>query len=40
MEQEYCDYCGEPLEAGQIGLCDECQNSDDGGPADGEEFQQ
>ncbi len=22
--QEFCDLCGEPLEEGQIGLCDEC----------------
>lgn len=24
MDQEYCDHCGEPLEPGQIGLCESC----------------
>jgi len=27
-DTEYCDACGEPLEEGQIGLCDECQDDE------------
>lgn len=26
---EYCDDCGEPLEAGQIGTCDNCQETEE-----------
>lgn len=34
MGNTYCERCANPLESGQIGLCDSCQEDDDANDCD------